>query len=762
MEHNRINFRRSLLCASILSATQFAFANEVDLEEEKVEVIMVTAQKRVQRIIDVPTSIVSVDNKTIDNSSSQQLGDVQDLVPNLSIDDRSSFNAAVQIRGVGTFSRNIAFDTRVGVYLDGVYLGQSPALNQDLMDIERIEVLRGPQGSLFGKNTVAGALNIITKKPSDELEGKVRARIGNYNSQHYSGYINMPLADDIALKVSGGIMSRDGYVENVYPGAESDVGNKDYNNVRAQLYVGSIDNLELTFSADRLSAEETPMFYEQITDFLGAGLVEPQAKEKRVTYTDFLATEERDISGVSLEAVYDLDHGASIKSITAQRNTKLDFEMDLDATGVSYFTIPYIDEYEQFTQELQYTSNTGSSVEYIIGAYYYHQDSTTDRSARQGTQVIPVSDATFLAPTLASVGLDTFAGTPYAVLYPTGTVKHSGTVDTKSYALFTNVTWEFATDWELGLGLRWGKETKKVDWAIDGSGSGFFELTVADYQDEISDDDILPSFSVNYDLDSNTVAYFRYATGSKSGGYNLDFITQDQLGAIKFDKETSVNYEIGLKGFSDDHTLRYAVTAFNTTYDDYQQFQFIDIGDSRTIIALTNAAKAITRGIEAEVSYDMTDNFTIGLSVGYLDATFDKFEQGGTEEDPDVSGKRLPYSAQFQASLVLDYTQEFGNGLEWFAHTDIGYTGDMYTTPNNIKTYTTFITQDVVDFGYLPAKTIVNARIGIQAEQWQAALWIRNALDSDEIVWSSREFFGGITQAWNNPQTFGAEISYSF
>ena len=172
MRHAKLQLKRSLLSLAIASVTQVAIANEASSdttaqEDKKIEVIMVSAQKRVQRIIDVPTSIVSVDEKTISNSSSQQLGDIQDLVPNLTIDDSNSFNNSVSIRGVGASSRNISFDTRVGVYLDGVYLGQSPGLNQDLMDIERIEVLRGPQGSLFGKNTVAGAINILTKKPSD-------------------------------------------------------------------------------------------------------------------------------------------------------------------------------------------------------------------------------------------------------------------------------------------------------------------------------------------------------------------------------------------------------------------------------------------------------------------------------------------------------------------------------------------------------------------------------------------------------------------
>lgn len=766
MRNTNRYFKRSLLCLAIAATTQGVQANglaeDVAEEDKKYEVIMVTAQKRVQRIIDVPTSIAAVDSKAISNSNSQQLADIQDLVPNLNIEDVNSFNNKVSIRGVGSHSRNISFDTRVGVYLDGVYLGQSPGLNQDLIDIERIEVLRGPQGSLFGKNTVAGAINIITKKPSDELEGKVKARFGNYNAQQLTGYINVPLTDDVALKVSGSSMARDGFVNNLHPDAKGDVGNRDNVNYRAQLFVDSFESWELTFTADGSSADETPLFGEHITDFIGAGPVEAGGAGIRTTYNNFLPTESRDISGYALEAVYDFDSGGSFKSITAKRNTKLDFLMDLDYSSLDFTALHYVDEYDQFTQEFQYTSNTGTDIEYIVGAYYYQQDSFTDRSALPGSEIVPVSDQTFLAGVLAQFGIPTFVGTPYESLYPTGPINHRGTVDTESYALFANITYDIAKDWQIGLGLRWGKETKGVNWTSDGSGSGFFNLAQASVVDEISATDFLPSLSVNYDIDKNNVAYFRYATGSKSGGYNLDFITEAQLGALTYDKETSTNFELGFKGYSQDHSLSYAVSLFTTDFDDYQQSQFVDIGDSRTVIAISNAASVTTSGIELELAYQLTDNFRVGLSAAYLDAKFDKFEQGGTADDPDVSGKRLPESSEKQAALTLDYINEFGADMSWFAHADITYTGDMYTTPNNVKTHTTLVTREEVDFGYLPSRSSVNLRIGVESEQWSASLWTRNAFDSDDIVYSRRQFFGGIDQGWSAPRTYGVEFSYNF
>jgi iron complex outermembrane receptor protein len=767
MKSNKI-FKLSLLAIATSTVANTSLANETELtteiaKNEQIEVIMVTSQKRYQRLIDVPTSIAVVTADTINNSSAQQLVDIADLVPNLDMEDVNSFNNKVSIRGVGSHSRNISFDTRVGVYLDGVYLGQSPGLNQELMDIERIEVLRGPQGSLFGKNTVAGAINITTLRPADNFEAKVKVRIGNYNAQQVNGYVNALITDDVFLKVSANSLKRDGFVDNLHPDALGDVGDKNNQSFRAQLLVESIDNLSLMLTLDGSSADETPLFGEHITDTLGLTPVEAGAAGIRTTYNDFLPSEDRDSSGISFEAIYEFSDGSSFKSITAQRDVKLNFIMDLDYSSLNIFSLNYTDEYDQFTQEFQYTSNLGGKVEFILGAYYYQQDSFTDRSSIPGDRdtIINLFDNTFLAASLAGTGLSTFEGTPFEELYPLGENNHIGTVDTQSYALFTNITYDFSAQWQLSLGMRWGEETKKVDWFTDGTKSGLFQLATANVVDKKSDSDFLPSIALNYNYDSNNVFYARIATGSKSGGYNLDFITAAQLEALEFDKESSINYELGFKGYNNDQSLSYAFTMFKTNYDDYQQTQFIDLGDSRTIIAIANAAEVATDGVEVELSVKITDNFTLGLAASYLDASFDKFENGGTADDPDVSGNRLPESSKVQAVMMLDYSAEINETSHWFAHLDISHTGDQYTTTNNVKKQT-LITGDVVDFGYLPSRTAVNAKVGVQNDDWTVSLWVRNLADNDDIVYSRRQFLGGIDQGWNAPRTYGVDVTYNF
>lgn len=764
-------FPISLVCLAVLGSTSPLLAQEQEEQkkEKDIEVIMVSAQKRVQRLIDVPTSIVAVSAEAAAKSGAQQLADIEELVPNMNVEEFNSFNNAVYIRGVGAHSRQISFDTRVGVYLDGVYLGQSPGLNQELMDIESIEVLRGPQGSLFGKNTVAGAVNIITKKPHDEFEGAVKARIGNYNARQLGGFVNVPVNDDVFFKMSASSTQRDGFVDNVNPSALGDLGNRDMTNVRAQLLVESFDDLELLFTLDSLSADENPIFGEHITDFAGLRPVEEEGRPIRQTNNNTLNREDRKVSGASMQAVYDLDNGGSFKSITAKRETEMDVYWDLDYSSLRMMDINYYDKYEQFTQEFQYTSPNDDKLEYIVGAYYYNQDALTDRKVISLADSAYVMDQTFLAGLLAANGLTAqpggaLTGTPFEFLYP-GLITHRGTVETNSYALFGNLTYRVATDWELGVGLRWGKETREVDWRVDGSESGAFRIATHHLVDEIDDTDFLPSLSLNYDFDSNTVFYGRYAEGSKSGGYNLDFVNNLQLEALTFEPEKSKNIEFGVKGFSDDNRFRYSVTLFKTTYDDYQQSQFIDVssgGESATIIAISNAAEASTQGLEAEFSGDISDTLSYSLAFGLLDAKFDYFPNGGTASAPDVTGNRLPESAERQASFALDYITDMSDmSGEFFAHVDVSYTGDMFTTNNNVRIRALSLGGEV-PFGYLPSRTSVNARIGIDFDNWSASLWVRNAFDRDSVVFSRREFFNGINEGWNAPRTFGVEATYRF
>ncbi|MEH6809550.1 MAG: TonB-dependent receptor plug domain-containing protein [Hyphomonas oceanitis] len=299
----RYNLLLSVSCASfaMLAASGAASAqSETEAPEDSVHVlqeVVVTATRRAEKLSEVPISMSVVGAGDIEQTSVRELSELTGTIPNVSISGHNDFRSVITIRGVGSASRNIGFDSRVGVYVDGVYMGQSPAVNQELLDLERVEVLRGPQGMLFGKNTVAGAISLVTKKPTNEFSGKLSASLGNFNSREIQGMVNVPLAENLAAKVSVSKTDRDGYIKNIITG--SDLDSKDVLAYRAQLRYDPTDKFEVNFAYDGLQADNKILVGEPLTDMLGTRPA-PIAPKKREVAFDFDPQEDRDVSGAML------------------------------------------------------------------------------------------------------------------------------------------------------------------------------------------------------------------------------------------------------------------------------------------------------------------------------------------------------------------------------------------------------------------------------------------------------------------------------
>jgi outer membrane receptor protein involved in Fe transport len=344
------NNKKLLLSLAITTALggQVGFAADVEDEDN---VIIVTAQKRSERITEVPISISVFPEEAIDQTGIQELRELAEFIPNVLITQGTDFNSRILIRGVGAPSRNIGFDSRVGVYLDGVYLGQGPAVNQDLVDLERVEVLRGPQGTLFGKNTVAGAISLISKKPHHEFEAKATANVANYSGTELRVSANMPISDTVTSKVAFSSRKRDGYIQNVFnpadvattfvagidPGTGApivvpiaaaivgtfnpafaafgfgphptngigpstnppniDLNNQDTQSWRAQVRYQPTDALDINISFDGLSSDRRPVLGVNITDTFGAYPERNAPANDEVSWSN-PGLEKRDIDGV--------------------------------------------------------------------------------------------------------------------------------------------------------------------------------------------------------------------------------------------------------------------------------------------------------------------------------------------------------------------------------------------------------------------------------------------------------------------------------
>jgi len=442
-----INNKKLLLPIAISMALYgtSVIADEDDDKEKDDNVVTVTAQKRVERLAEVPISMSVFPQEQIDQTGVQELRELAGMIPNLTVSQGTDFGAKILIRGVGSNTRNVAFDSRVGVYLDGVYLGQGPALNQDLVDLEQVEVLRGPQGTLFGKNTVAGAISLVSEKPHfDETEGKVTANVANYNGRELKVQTNIPLSDTVAGKFAFSTRERDGYIPNIFdqsmvpttaslplfnvpgippgvytfplcstypavpsmaamtgaafangcfggpvgtgtsPDTSKKFNNQDTQSYRVQLRFQPSEKLDMNLAFDGLDSKRIPMLAIPQTETFGEGLDYNAPDPFQVAY-DHNGSESRDIFGVNFTLDYEMDNGYSFRSITSSRKTEISYFSDTDASVLDFLTVQYDDEYTQKTQEFQLISPDDKAFKYVVGLYFYDQEVYTHRDAVVGT-----------------------------------------------------------------------------------------------------------------------------------------------------------------------------------------------------------------------------------------------------------------------------------------------------------------------------------------------------------------------------------------
>jgi len=747
--------RINSLSAAIAIALQFPVAIQVyaaeddsKLSDEKtvmaqtrqdklLEVITVTAQKRREKLSEVPISMSNFSTESIAQTGVQQLKDISQYIPNFTMSEGTDFTSKVSIRGVGANSRNIGFDTRVGVYLDGVYLGQSPALNQALLDLERIEVLRGPQGTLFGKNTVAGAVNLISAKPSDEFSGAINTSFGNFNAREVSALVNIPLSSTLFSKISVSKQQRDGFTKNLI--TNNKINELDDESYRAQLfYVAEAGNFAANLSFDGLKGDRLSYTGEAVTDSFGLALPIAQTDDFEVSM-GVDPHEKRDIKGSSLTLDWDLDNEFSIKSISAYRESEIHYRNDVDYSALDFLQINYSDEYKQLSQEIQLISPDKGDFKYVAGLYYYDQEALSMRIAQPGSlgYLLGVSDA----------------------------VTTEGTVDTLSYAFFMNGSYQLDEAWKLGFGFRYSREDKEVDWNIDGSGGGpAFGLATGSVLDERSDNHLSPTINLSYAFNSDINGYVKYSNGYKSGGYNLDFVSVNALSSgVEFAKETVDSYEIGLKGNVLNRRLTFSLAGFQTYYDDYQVNQFMDLGDGGTAISIRNAAEVETKGLEAEVTFTPNERWQVMASLGLLDGEFSDFP-GGATRGGDASGKTIPGISDVSLSVGIQYYHPLPSiGAELLTRLDYSYRSDYYDTVDNVKTHT-LQNGENVPFGWVDDLSIVNGRIALLSDEgtWDVALWGKNLTDESYLSATTQDFLRTVTQYRGMPRTFGIEVNYNF
>lgn len=752
-----------------LAVVPALLAAPVAAQTGPLEEVVVTAQKRSESLTDVPISIGVMSGEALEKTGVRQLREVAEFVPNLTVSNGNDSSTAIRIRGVGTNTRNIGFDTRVGVYVDGVYMGQSLAQNLDILDLERIEVVRGPQGTQFGRNTVAGAINLISARPSDEFELEVLGEAGNYDSYRVGAIVNVPMGERTAGRFSVVDHHRDGFIDNLTTGTEHN--ERDGTSIRGQIAWRG-DRMDITLAGDYLESDRVSFWGEAVSDWSGR-VPTTEAPGRFDIANNEDNYEKREIWGTSLNVDVELGE-YSLTSITAYRDNSIDRGQDSDHTSLALLRVEYPDAYEQITQEFQLFSPDTGRLKYVAGLYLYREEASSSRRAIVGEDIGTVLQA--LAPPLAPAGplfADTFAGT-------------FGDVDTDSWAVYLNGTYELTDRWTLGFGARYTDETREVDYDLVGSvvdlgfttvptaavfgvavGPVVDGLTVLNFQDKQSFDDFSPMLSLSYALTDNTNVYLKYAEGFKSGGFNVDFVSGDLIAdGIDFDPETVESWELGIKGESADRTLRYALSAFYMDFQDYQLNQFIQLSNNTSTITIQNAAEVTSQGIEAELTWYPSNALMVQLALGYNDAEFEKFPGGGSVRNPagrgaDLAGNKLPQAPEWSSALAVQYNLPVGgSGGELVTRVDWTYTDEYFTTEDNVQ----FADPgSPIVWGKVDSYSLLNGRIGYESgDQWSAYLWGRNILDEEfSYAWTS-DFLGTVGNFPGDPRTYGIEFRYRF
>ena len=789
--------KRGATQASLFALTGFLLATPAHAALDE---LIVTAQKREQNIQNVPIAVSAFGSEFLQNTGFENVYDLADYSPGLVLtQSQTSTQATISLRGVGTSSNNAGLEPSVGVFIDGVYRSRTGAAVLDFVDIERIEVLRGPQGTLFGKNTSSGALNIVTKAPEYDFGGQFEASFGNLEYSSVKGTLTGPVVDDkLAARIAGYVTHRDGYIDNIASGSEINDSNRW--GLRGQLLFNPNEDWDVRFIADYTEADEKccggVTLVNGPTDLAVAalgGTVIPgsQFGERNVAITSDPMSEAEDY-GASLEINWDIG-GHTITSITGWRNYEFFGQFDADFTDIDFLPVNrQVWDQEAWTQEIRISNNDGERFEYTLGAYYFTQDLNLNESIRFGADssayiaairaLDPLVSEEFSALLMADINavVDPAALTA-ADPFPDGSgINDFYEQEHESWALFAHTTFHVTDQFSITAGLRYVDEHKEltaafnevpfdngvtipagtlpVSGTIDFGGGpinippGFtipdtvnlFEafqptspLVGEGFTSEFSDEAFAGTFKLQYQWTDDLLTYASYSRGYKSGGTNVTRVIPPL--PFDFKPEEVDSYEIGFKGDLLDNRLRLNIAAYLADYSEFQDNTFL--GNQ---FILQNAGKIEAKGVEAEAYATPTDWLTLESQVTWQDITYEEFLSGPCQSIESITGTNageFPDSCDRSGGTL-------SNTPEWTIHGAataeralggggvIGFVRGEFTWRDDQVTGTSNDPR-----GDQEAYTNVGARLGVRAEDssWEVVLWGKNLTDDD---WQILHFDG--------------------
>lgn len=745
----------SLVAAGVLAWPTITAAQ--DTGGFALEEIVVTARKREESLQDAPVAVSAYTNYELKVRNITSTDRLADVTPNLTFDSHapgSGSNSASQIfiRGIGQTDFTAVTDPGVGLYVDGVYYARSIGGAFDFLDVERIEILRGPQGTLFGRNTIGGAVSIHTRRPGEEFGGSVEAEIGSDAMRNIALDLDVPILDTLLGKITLASRKRDGYVDRVFDGKE--LGDDDSLSGRLAVQWRPTDSFELFFAMDGIKEREqgSPSVSLGLNDLqafahvtniqipacvsfgrppappLGTG-GDPDCvnftrfKDKYESGGTGEVASELDYWGASLTASWDVGETLNIKSITAYRDMDSYSARDGDNTPYRIFHTQDPFTHEQWSQEFQLGGRAlDDRLTWLLGLYYFQEE----------------------------------ADNPNPVQFPlpyVGEFVSGGRTDNDNFAAFGQATWDATDRLHLTLGLRYTDETKRFSaysfipqgayYIKGGAGSPavrFYDcptgaeagcngiagrrftagdrlVPAGEYERKF--DDWTPMVNVAYDVNDEVMVYATWSQGFKSGGfdqrYNEDFLD----GPTSFEPETATTRELGMKSTWLDNLLRLNVAAFLTDYEDQQ----IIVREGFAPITF-NAGESEIKGLELEASFVPTESWLLQASLGYIDAEYTRLDARVLDNSPITEKTALAQTPEWSASAGIAYTRELGDWGTITPRIDWSYRSESWNDAIN----TPILRQE----GYY----LINASVAFLSvdQKWELVLSGRNLNDEEYLA----------------------------
>ncbi|WLG62708.1 MULTISPECIES: TonB-dependent receptor [unclassified Pseudomonas] len=732
----------------------------------QLETVTVTTRRREESSQDVPTPMSVVSGQNLETQRVYRIQDLQQLVPSVNVAYMHARQSSVSIRGLGNNPASDGLEGSVGLYIDNVYLGRPGMAVFDLMDIEQLEVLRGPQGTLFGKNTTAGVINISTRAPSFTPERSIETSVGEDGYFQTKGTISGPLNDELAGRFSAYRTRSDGDIKNEYDGHDLNGGSRE--GFRAQLLFKPNENFNLRWIGDyneedssagtRVLYNTGPTIngvnlYESRASAAGATLVNGRHRKVNLDNDQHVTVHQ---GGTSVEANWTLPSDFTLTSVSSYRFWNFTPRNDDGLNVPASYNAGVSVEDKQYSQEFRLASPKGEFFDYVVGAYYFGSDLDNKSFAYYGPQA------------------DIWNGTPAGALANVSSVGN-GHIKTDSFALFAQGTWHLSERLDFTAGVRGTYEEKNASvsrnaplggMAVAGAAANARRGRAGVYDSgDLNQYSSSPSglLNLSYRITDDILGYATLSHGEKSGGVNLAVGSAPTAGAdsLLIGTERANNAELGFKSTLWDRRLQLNANVFWTQVNAYQTNAY---DAANRVQYLTNAGSVRSRGIEFESSLVPLRGLTLNFNGSYNDVSYLSYKDApcppevsqapGAPASCDLSGHQVVGASKWIGNANGEYKWNLANGFEPYVTGSYAFRSKAVGTVEDS------------DYGQIPSYAVVNLSTGLRGDfnqgQWDVSLWLKNAFDKTyyTTLWTGGN--GGYEGLLGTPRTLGVTGRYDF